>query len=165
MLQVPSRPSQTTNVLQGTWVCVATIKDGKQVSTAVGVRAVIEGNNMTWYSPSGDGTYKVQQTRFRIDTDREPKQFDWWAVENPEKIDFRIYSLSDDVLRWATHLDYKTRPETFTSGHWQFTMQRERPGGFGQGASPNAPRVRPDQPWMGVARWDANHAKWRSAVR
>jgi uncharacterized protein (TIGR03067 family) len=110
--------------LQGTWLCVATTKDGDSVNSYVGVRAIIEGENLTWYFPQKDGSYREQQNKFRVNNSSEPKHFDWWPVDKPESVDRRIYSISGNVLRMATNLDYKTRPATFESAQWQFTVRR-----------------------------------------
>jgi uncharacterized protein (TIGR03067 family) len=110
--------------LRGTWVCSATLQDGKEVRTYVGVKAVIEGDNLTWYFPKKDGTFREQKNKFRIDATKEPKHFDWWLPDKPKSVDLRLYSIDDGVLRMATNLDYATRPTTFDSARWQFTCKR-----------------------------------------
>jgi uncharacterized protein (TIGR03067 family) len=111
-------------MLRAAWVCVATLKDGRPVDDYVGVRAVIEGDDLIWYFPQSDGSVREQKNKFRIDPSQEPKHFDWWKTDNPQSIDWRIYDIQGDVLRMATNLDGKTRPETFDSARWQFTVQR-----------------------------------------
>jgi uncharacterized protein (TIGR03067 family) len=110
--------------LQGTWVCVATLLDGKPVDTYVGVRAVSAGDDLTWYFPRRDGTYIEQKNKFRIDPSQQPKHFDWWVTDQPDSVDRRIYAVEGDVLRMATNLDIATRPSTFVSARWQFTIHR-----------------------------------------
>lgn len=111
-------------LMQGTWVCVSTVKDGKVVKDYVGVRAVIAGDNLTWYFPRTDGSYTKGECKFRIDPSKNPKQFDWWLVRRPETIDQRLYVVNERALGWSTNLDYKTRPEKFASGRWIYAMQR-----------------------------------------
>jgi uncharacterized protein (TIGR03067 family) len=113
--------------LQGTWVCTATAKEGNEIQDFVGVRALIKDDELTWFFPQPDGTYRRQQAKFRIDPTQRPKHFDWWADDKPDAADLRIYSLAADELRWATNLDRKTRPATFEAGLWQFTMKRAAP--------------------------------------
>lgn len=113
-----------SQMLQGTWVCAATTREGKPLETYVGVRAVIQGESMTWYFPRTDGTIREQHVRFRIDPQQTPKHFDWWPLDDPTSIDLRVYSVTRDELRWGTQLDFKTRPETIESARWQFMMRR-----------------------------------------
>jgi uncharacterized protein (TIGR03067 family) len=122
----PIPPTQTSDMqqLQGTWVCSATAKGGNAVRDFVGVRAVIQDDGLTWFFPQPDGTYRRQPAKYRIDPTQQPKRFDWWTEEKPEAVELRIYSLAAGELRWATNLDRKTRPATFESGLWQFTMKR-----------------------------------------
>ena len=118
--------------LKGTWVCVATLRDGAEVKSYVGVKAVIEGDSLTWYFPQKDGSYREQRNKFRIGPTKEPKHFDWWRVddkgESTGRVDPRLYSISGDEFRWATNLDFKTRPKTFDSARWQFTTKRVKDG-------------------------------------
>lgn len=112
-------------LLQGTWVCVVTLKDGQAVETYVGVRAKIEGDTLTWYFPQKDGSYREQKNSYRIDSSKNPKHFDWWiADKTPISPDFRLFTVTDGQLRMLTNLDYKTRPATFEAGKWQFTCKR-----------------------------------------
>src|SRR5687767_11814243 len=59
--------------LQGTWVCVASVKDGKQVSDFVGVKVQFVGNRLTWFFPKKDGTATTQKGTFTIDPAKNPK--------------------------------------------------------------------------------------------
>ena len=111
-----------SELLQGEWICTATVKDGEKVTTYVGVKAQIEGENLTWHFPKRDGTYETQKNRFRIDPAQ--KHFDWWRPENPNRVEYRLYSVTANELRWSSHVDWKTRPLSFEKGRWQFTMQR-----------------------------------------
>ena len=113
-----------SETLQGSWVCTATLKDGKPVQAYVGVKAVIEGNRMTWYFPQKDGSYREQKNTIRIDATRKPGHFDWWK-DNSKSVDLRLYEITGpDEFRWATNLDYKTRPQSFKASRWQFTCKR-----------------------------------------
>ena len=111
-------------LLRGTWLCVGTLLDGKPVDRYVGVRAVFEGDNLIWFFPQSDGSYREQKNKFRVDPDHVPAHFDWWSVDAPAAVDLRLYSVSDELLLWATNLDSKTRPETFNDARWQFVMGR-----------------------------------------
>jgi uncharacterized protein (TIGR03067 family) len=123
--QVPAEPARSDlELLRGAWVCVATMKDGEAVENYVGVRAVIEGDQLTWFFPNPDGTYREQKNKFRIDAHAQPKQFDWWPVDQPDAVDRRIYTVSDTSLRMAANLDGKTRPKSFESARWQFVCRR-----------------------------------------
>jgi uncharacterized protein (TIGR03067 family) len=112
------------NLLTGKWVCILTLKDGEPVDNYVGVRAVIDADNLTWFFPEQDGTVREQKSKFRIDPEKNPKEFDWWQPEKAESKDLRIFTVNEKLLRWATNLDGKTRPATFDSAKWQFTMKR-----------------------------------------
>lgn len=116
----PAKSDQ--ELLQGTWECTATIKDGQKVQTYVGVRAVIEGDNLTWYYPKNDGTYNTEKCKFRIDAAK--KHFDWWRPAKPESVEVRLYSVTETELRMSTNLDYKTRPAAINQGKWQFVCRR-----------------------------------------
>src|SRR2546423_1330125 len=108
--------------LQGKWVCVDATKNGKKVADYLGVRIVINGDKLTWFFPQKDGSYREQKGEFKIDSAK--KFFDWWKLDEPAKVDQRLYTLTGAMLRWSTNLDWKTRPETFDAGIWQFAMKR-----------------------------------------
>jgi uncharacterized protein (TIGR03067 family) len=114
--------SPAADELQGTWVCVATLKDGQAVSSYVGVKAVFVGDSLTWHYPRPDGSYLEQLVKYRTDAARN--YFDWWTADRPEAVDLRLFTVSGNELRWSTNLDRKTRPERFEAGRWQFTMKR-----------------------------------------
>jgi uncharacterized protein (TIGR03067 family) len=127
---VTARPEgkSGSDLLKGKWVCVSTKKDGKDVKTYVGVRAVMEGDNLTWYFPQKDGSFREQKVKFRIDPGKDPKQFDWWDPEKPKAVEMRIYAVTEKELRWGTNLDRKTRPKSFEEAKWQFVMKRAPSG-------------------------------------
>lgn len=117
-------PTAELEALRGTWICALSTQDGEAVESYLGVKAVIDGEDLTWYLPEPDGKTRETKSRFRIDPTQSPKHFDWWAVDKPESPDLRVYSLSGNTLRWGTNLDGKTRPESFDAARWQFTMKR-----------------------------------------
>lgn len=117
----PAAPAAAS--LDGSWICVATFKDGKAVTTYVGVRVDLQGDQLTWHYPQPDGSYKTEACRFRSDPTQRPAHFDWWREEKPESIEQRIYSLENGVLRMGTNLDYKTRPKSLETARWQFVVR------------------------------------------
>jgi uncharacterized protein (TIGR03067 family) len=122
-------PAKTDQeLLQGTWICTATIKDGQPSTAYVGVKAVFDGANMVWHFPMKDGTYQTKKCGFRIDPTKSPKHFDWWGLDKPQSVEYRLYSVTATELRWSTQLDYKTRPQALDQGKWQFTMKRVAEG-------------------------------------
>ena len=124
---VGQAPDADLKKLQGTWVCVATLKDGKAVQSYVGVKAVIIDTDLTWHFPQKDGSVREQKNKFRIDSAKNPKHFNWWREGKTEaNADQRIYSVDGDTLKWGTNLDYKTRPASFDKAVWQFTVKRVR---------------------------------------
>ena len=114
------------DLIQGTWECVTTIKEGKQVQEHVGVRAIMQGNSLTWIFPQPDGTTRSTKAIFVLDTTKNPKYFDWYTEDKPTLIHKRLYILEGDTLTWSTNLGAEERPESFTAGKWQFTMRRVR---------------------------------------
>lgn len=123
-------PGSDLQKLQGTWVCVATSKEGNVVKAYVGVKAVIKGNELIWYFPQKDGSIREQKNQFRIDPTKNPKHFDWWRSDKTEaNADLRLYAFTDNnTMRWATNLDYKTRPTSFDEAKWVFTTKRVQDG-------------------------------------
>lgn len=112
--------------MQGSWKCVASLKDGKEVKDYVGARAVIDGGQLTWYFLKSDGTETPREARFTVNESANPKHFDWHYVESPDKLQRRLYVLQGDVLIWSTNLPATERPANFSAGQWQFVMQRVR---------------------------------------
>jgi len=110
--------------IQGTWLCIATLNDGKQVTKYVGVRAVMQGNRLTWFFPQPDGKMQTTEALFQIDVSQNPKHFDWYLKQKSDQIHKRLYILEDDVLIWSTNLGTEDRPESFSTGRWQFVMKR-----------------------------------------
>ena len=111
-------------LIQGTWECVTTMKEGNQVQQYVGVRAIMEGNRLTWVFPQPDGTTRTTKAIFILDTSKNPKYFDWYTEDKPTQIHKRFYVLEGDTLTWSTNLGPGPRPETFSAGKWQFVMKR-----------------------------------------
>jgi uncharacterized protein (TIGR03067 family) len=112
-------------LIQGTWECVATIKDGKQVTEFVGVRAILKETQLVWMFPQPDGSYKAGRGTFTLDPDQNPKHFDWSMQDKPEAVHRRLYVLAGDILIWSTNLGAGApRPETFTAGACLFVMKR-----------------------------------------
>jgi uncharacterized protein (TIGR03067 family) len=111
-------------LIQGTWECVITIKEGKQVDQYVGVRAIMQGNRLTWIFPQRDGTTRTTKAVFTLDTTKNPKCFDWYTEDKPAQVHKRLYILEGDTLTWSTNLGMEARPESFEAGKWQFIMKR-----------------------------------------
>ncbi len=109
--------------LQGTWECIATLRDGKQVRDYVGVRAVIEDNRLTWHFPQADGSERVVKATFAIDPSQNPKHFDWYP-EGGGRSHHRLYILEGDTLIWSDDLGNAPRPAHFNAGRWQFVTRR-----------------------------------------
>ena len=128
------------DLLQGTWVCTQTLKEGEKVETYVGVRAEFKGDELTWHYPKKDGTFATEKCKYRID--EEKQHFDWWRPAKPESVEVRFYSVTETELRMATNLDYKTRPEAIDQGKWQFTCQR-----VSTESAKNAPRGKTIKGW------------------
>jgi uncharacterized protein (TIGR03067 family) len=112
--------------IEGAWVCVATLKEGRQVNDFVGVKAVMKGDRLTWHFPQADGTFRKQEAVFSIDPSQNPKHYDWHLVESPQKIHRRLYVLEGDTLLWADDLVKPERPESFSNCQYQYVMQRVR---------------------------------------
>jgi uncharacterized protein (TIGR03067 family) len=119
-----SKPDQER--IQGTWECVATIKEGKEVAEFVGVRAVLKGNQLVWMFPQSDGSYKEGRATFKLDEKQNPKHFDWHMQDQPTAVHRRLYVLAGDILIWSTNLGVGPRPESFAAGTIQFVMKRLR---------------------------------------
>ncbi len=81
-------------VLRGTRICVESLLDGKRVDNFVGVRAVFDGDNMTWIFPRDNGQDFRQECKFEISSSRNPKRFDWYTVDNPKTTKLRLVSAS-----------------------------------------------------------------------
>jgi uncharacterized protein (TIGR03067 family) len=111
-------------LIQGTWECVATLQDGKQVNRYVGVRAIMRGDRLTWVFPQPGGKRQVVKAGFRLDPGQNPKHFDWFPEARPTEVHKRLYVLGDGVLLWSTNLGAEARPGSFTAGRWQFVMKR-----------------------------------------
>lgn len=110
--------------LQGTWVCVETLRNGAPVATWVGVKALFDGDNLTWFYPRSDGTYSESKCQYTIDSAAQPRHFDWHALDAPQKVDQRLYKVDGDTLRMATDLSFKSRPVSFEMAVWRFKCVR-----------------------------------------
>ena len=109
--------------LQGTWVCIITLKDGKQVADFIGVRAVMQGNRLTWHFPGPGGSERVGKATFSIDASQNPKHFNWQEANAP-RVHRRLYVQEGDVLIWSANLGDGPLPPHFSAGQWQFVMRR-----------------------------------------
>ena len=98
------QPRSDQEQIQGSWVCVAALKDGKEVDQFVGVRAVMRGNQLTWTFPLRDGTTRTETATFTLDTTPNPKHFDWSSDAKPAEMHRRLYVLRGDVLLWSTNI-------------------------------------------------------------
>lgn len=123
-------PGGDEELIQGTWVCIAALKDGKETDQFVGVRAVMRGNRLTWSFPSRDGSTRTEIASFTLDTTQNPKHFDWNSETKPGENHKRLYVLRGDVLLWSTNIGAQRsiRPETFKAGQWLFVMKRVAAG-------------------------------------
>lgn len=127
---IRSASNSRTNVnreleaLRGTWLCVEALRDGKRVDNFVGVRAVFDGNNMTWIFPRDNGQDFRQQCKFEIDVDQNPRHFDWHAVDKPKERKLRLYKIEDGMLYWATNISTSNRPSSFDDSTWVFRCRK-----------------------------------------
>ena len=110
--------------IQGTWECIATLQDGKQVDKYVGVRAVMQGDHLTWIFPQPQGKPQVLKAVFQLDPGKNPKSFEWHPEAKPAEVHKRLYLLEGDTLIWSTNLGAEPAPESFTAGRWLFVMKR-----------------------------------------
>lgn len=110
--------------LRGTWICVESAKDGEPVDRYVGVRAVFDGNNMTWIYPAANGQDRRQACRVDIDVTKNPKHFDWYPLEKPESRALRLYKIEDGMLYMATNLSSTVRPKSFADAAWTFRCRK-----------------------------------------
>ena len=128
MLSPPSRaaePQDDQNAIQGTWLCVATLANGKQVPNYVGVKGIMKGNKLTWIFPLPGGKQNVQQGEFELDPSQNPKHYTWWLESNPNVRHQRLYVLSGDIMLMSSpEKGGQPRPETFDAGHYIFVCKR-----------------------------------------
>jgi uncharacterized protein (TIGR03067 family) len=133
-------PKDDQKLIQGTWECVVTIYGGKQAPHFVGVRAVIEGNRLTWVFPQpGGAPPTTQKAVFRLDPSQNPKQMDWYPKSNPSDVHRRLYVLEGDLLLMSTNLLAQVpregvkppregvRPTSISAATWLFVCKRVRP--------------------------------------
>ena len=112
-------------LIQGTWECVISLNEGKQVTSYVGVQAIVRDDRLTWMFPKQDGTKKASPATFRLNASQSPKHFDWWSDESPTDVHERLYILQGDILIWSTNLKpARPRPASFNAGQWMFVMKR-----------------------------------------
>ena len=123
-VEAQETPKSDQELIQGTWECVTTLKEGKQVQQYVGVRAILQGSRLTWIFPQPDGTKKSARAIFVLDPSKNPKWFDWYVEAKPAEIHKRLYTLEGDTLVWSTNLGTGPRPESFNAGKWQFVVKR-----------------------------------------
>jgi uncharacterized protein (TIGR03067 family) len=110
-------------LLQGTWQCVQTFKDGKAVPDYVGVKGILKGNTLTWVFPARDGRDVREEGRFAIDP--RQKHFDWYYVsEGPSKLHRRLYAVDRDTLHMADNFGKGGRPASFDQAIWRFVCKR-----------------------------------------
>lgn len=114
--------------LRGTWICVESFYKGQRVDGYVGVRAVFDGNNMTWIFPKANGADHRQVCRFEIDASRNPKHFDWYPADKPKSRALRLYTIEDGNLYMATNLSSKVRPSSFDDTLWTFRCRKFQSG-------------------------------------
>jgi uncharacterized protein (TIGR03067 family) len=121
------------SLIEGTWECVASLKDGTPVKNYVGVRAIMQGERLTWIFPKPDGTKLTRHAIFKIDPTKNPKHFDWRPEDKPEEIHRRLYVLEGNKLTWVSNLGMAghehedVRPESLDAGKWRFVMNRVKP--------------------------------------
>jgi uncharacterized protein (TIGR03067 family) len=126
-------PTDDQKLIQGTWQCVVTIYGGKQDPHYVGVRAVIEGNHLTWVFPQpGGAPPKTQKAVFHLDPGQNPRQMDWYPESNPSDVHRRLYVLEGDLLLMSTNLRNESpregvRPTSISAAPWLFVCKRVRP--------------------------------------
>ncbi|MBV9126036.1 MAG: TIGR03067 domain-containing protein [Planctomycetes bacterium] len=116
------------DLLQGTWECVATLHDGKQVQNFVGTMGIINGNHLTFIFNPKDPPSKqrIQKMTFKIDPNQNPKQFDWTQADTSGKFGRRLYVLAGDILIWCANSPETQQPASWNTGHWLYICRRVR---------------------------------------
>ncbi len=161
----PGEPMESAipdqELIQGVWICVKTTHDGKRVGNYVGVRIILDGDNLTWHFPRPDGTEKDEEARFRLQPAENPKHFDWFPKDDAFEVHKRLYVLEGDTLKMSANLGTKPRPATFAEGAWQFTCRRIRsaPGSAEPGATPSEGKPAKTSIGVIVVRVDSAIAK------
>jgi uncharacterized protein (TIGR03067 family) len=124
----PSRaadPQNDQNQIQGTWLCIATLQNGKQVPNYVGVKGIMKGNKLTWIFPLPGGKQNVQDAVFELDPSQNPKHYTWYLESSPNVRHQRLYVLSGDTLLMSSpEKGGQPRPENFNAGHYFFICKR-----------------------------------------
>jgi uncharacterized protein (TIGR03067 family) len=129
-------PDGDLDKLQGTWLTVSLVNDGKTLvdeKTAPkegrATKLVYRGN--AWLIKVGDRT--VAGGKFKIDATKKPKEIDIMdetGMTN-EKTKLGIYELDGDTYRYCLAPAGKPRPAEFTSkegsGHSLGVSRREKP--------------------------------------
>lgn len=119
----PSAGRATNEQLDGTWLCVEATRQGKTVDSFVGVRAVVQGRNLTWIYPRADGNDLRHASRFSVDNTRSPGHFDWHLKDSPQTVRRRLYKIENGMLHWATNQS-TIRPRSFDDAEWIFRCRR-----------------------------------------
>lgn len=136
----PSNSRQSLKELEGTWLCVEALRNGKSVDNFVGVRAVMQGNSLTWIYPQRNGNDLKHACRFTIDATRSPRHFDWHLSDQPTKLRRRLYKIENGMLYWATNQS-ATRPAHFDDAEWIFRCRRT--GSASVSTTPRKPVANP----------------------
>jgi len=108
------------NKLQGTWLTVSLVNNGKTVLDEKSpakdgpVTKLIYGGN-TWTIKVGDKT--VASGKFQIDSTKKPKEIDIMDAsgEKNDKTKLGIYELDGDSYKFCLATVGKPRPKEFTS--------------------------------------------------
>jgi len=131
-----SAPMNDRDKLQGTWLTVSLVNDGKTLvdektppKDGPTTKLAYDGNK--WMVRVGDKT--VASGTFRIDPKKTPKEIDILDESgmNDDKTTLGIYELDGDTYRYCLAPAGKPRPTEFASkegsGHSLGVSQRQKP--------------------------------------
>ncbi len=115
--------------MQGTWVVVSAVKDGRRNEQRLGAKVVYKGDTFQRLMPNANA-----RGTFKLEPGPKVKRMDITYLEGPEKGQTwaGIYSLEGDVLKLCYAAVGKPRPSEFTSteGSQQLLiLLRREPGG------------------------------------
>jgi uncharacterized protein (TIGR03067 family) len=112
--------------LEGTWVAIDWLEDGRKEENEIGEKLVISGTKVTFVNrdgkPKGEGTLKLNVTK-------QPKWIDLARSKGSGVVGVGIYELDGDRLRIC--LGGEDRPQAFQStrkgGEALITLKRQKP--------------------------------------
>jgi len=133
-LRAEDKPKNDRDNLQGTWLAVSLVNDGKTLldekSPKEGPVTKLVYDDDKWLIKVGDKT--VASGKFTIDASKKPKEIDILdetGTKN-EKTKLGIYELDGDTYKFCLGKAGKPRPKEFTSkegsGHSLGVSKREK---------------------------------------